>query len=72
MDTIDRRGFTVDCTESYMRPEMYDLQPGDVVRWVQDGQHVQGTIATIECNDTLVSVALKDVFALPSDLYPYW
>lgn len=72
VDTIDRRGFIIDCTESYMRPEMYDLQPDDVVRWVHDGQQLQGVIATVEYGDAIVTVSFKDVFTLPSDCYPYW
>lgn len=72
IDTLDRRGFTIDCTESYMRPHMYDLLPGDIVRWTQEGETYQASIATVEWDDTTLYVSLNDAFLIPELYYPYW
>lgn len=72
VDTIDHRGLTIDCTESYMRPVMFDLLPGDVVRWTHDQQRFQAIIAQVERTDTLVTIVFKDVLSLTSEHFPYW
>jgi hypothetical protein len=53
-----------------MRPAMYDLRQGDMVRWLHNGHYHQGTIATIERTETLVQVTLKETGPLPEDFFP--
>lgn len=71
IDTISRDGFTIDCTAGYMRPEMFDLRVGDTVRWSQNGRYIQATIARVERNGHLLTVALSDSGLLPTDFFPY-
>lgn len=69
VDTIDRHGFTIDCTDSYLRPEMFDLQTGDIVRWIDQGNRLQGYIADVERNGVIIHVVLRDVEPLPPDFF---
>lgn len=69
VDSIDRSGFTIDCTNSYLRPDMFDLQPGDIVRWLDKGRRLQGWIRSVERNGALVQVVLRDVTLLPPDFF---
>lgn len=72
VDAIDQRGLTIDCTDSYMRPTMFDLLPGDVVRWTHEQQRFQAVIAHVERTETLLTILFSDVRPLPSDQFPYW
>lgn len=69
VDTIDRQGFSIDCTDSYLRPDMFDLQPGDTVRWIEKGHRFQGTIAAVERNGLTLQASLADVVPLPADFF---
>ncbi len=69
VDAIDHEGFTIDCSESYMRPELFDLQPGDTVRWAVNGQRLQGHIDRIERNGVVLRAVLRDVDLLPPDFF---
>lgn len=71
VDTLERSGFTIDCRDSYMQPEMYDIQQGDTVRWLRNGRYVQGVISQIERNNGVLQVALDDVELLPPDFFPH-
>jgi|GEM_PF-439771 len=69
VDTIDQHAFTIDCTDSYLRPEMFDLQPGDIVRWFTRGNRLQGYIDHVERNGVVIQVALRDVEPVPPDFF---
>jgi hypothetical protein len=70
VDTLNDQGFSINCTDTYMRPALYDLRQGDMVRWLHNGHYHQGTIATIERTETLVQVTLKETGPLPEDFFP--
>lgn len=69
VDTIDRNGFTIDCTGSYLHPEMFDLQPGDIIRWIDKGRRMQGCILNVERNGVILQVSLQEVALLPEDFF---
>jgi hypothetical protein len=69
VDTLDKTGFTIDCTHAYMRPIMFDLQQGDIVRWLHNGRYMQGSITRVERTDAVLSAALQDVVLLPPDFF---
>ena len=69
VDSIDQDGFMIDCTDSYMRPELFDLQPGDIVRWIAKGRRLQGHIGMIERNNMVLRATLEDVMPLPPDFF---
>lgn len=71
VDTIDRQSFTIDCNQTYMRPAMFDLRPGDTVRWVKNGRYLEGTIASVERTETLIRAVLDQVKVLPADFSPW-
>ncbi|NJK80213.1 MAG: hypothetical protein HC876_11600 [Chloroflexaceae bacterium] len=69
VDAIDQGSFTIDCTDGYMRPQMYDLRVGDIVRWSHNSQKVQGTIVSLERTQTHIVATLSDVAPLPPDFF---
>lgn len=71
VDTIDRESFTIDCTHSYMRPSMFDVRPGDTVRWMKNGRYLQGQITHVERTDTSLRALLEKVEPLPQDFFPW-
>lgn len=52
-----------------MRPQMYDLRVGDIVRWSHNSQKVQGTIVSLERTQTHIVATLSDVAPLPPDFF---
>ncbi len=67
VDTLDQQSFTILCDNTYMRPHMYDLQRGDIVRWKHNGVYLQGTISQIERTEQQLCVRLTNVAPLPAD-----
>lgn len=71
VDHIDRHSLRIDCGDGLLRPEMFDLQPGDTVRWLRNGRYVQGKIASITRDATTLSATLEGVEPLPPDFFPW-
>lgn len=71
VDDLSRDAFRIDCDGGPLRPEHFDLQLGDVVRFAQGERYVQATIAAVERNANLVSVSLVDAELLPPDYFPF-
>lgn len=67
VDTIDQHSLMIDCTDSYMRPFMYDLRVDDMVCWLHEGRYLQGRISKVERTETSLSAILADVQLLPPD-----
>ncbi len=72
VDALTDEGFSIDCAESFLRPEMFDLLQGDVVRWRHEDHYMQGRISRVERNGVGLYVRLEDVRQLPSDYTPYY
>jgi hypothetical protein len=71
VDTISAEQVTIDCSNGYLHPEHFDLQPGDVVRWKSGGHYFEASIASVERQDKAVQVALQTAHELPDDFFPY-
>lgn len=71
VDQIDTSGLRIDCRETYMRPELYDLRPGDIVRWRQGGRYIEAEISAVTRDDSAVHATFTGVHPLPPDFFPY-
>jgi hypothetical protein len=71
VDTLDRDMFVIDCADGPLRPDIFDLQPGDTVRFLQGERYVQATITTVQRNGHLLSAHLADAELLPPDYFPF-
>lgn len=59
------------CDGMHMRPEMYDIQPGDTIRWQHNGRYVQATVGDVTCTTNELRATLRDAQLLPPDYFPY-
>lgn len=71
VDRVDRDSFAIDCSASAMRPELYDLRAGDLVRWRDGERFIEATIAAVQREGALLTAALRDAHPLPPDFFPY-
>jgi hypothetical protein len=71
VDTLDEQHFSIDCTDGYMRPHMFDIQEGDTVRWQHEERYKQGYVAHVERDGEILTATLRDVELLPPDFWPW-
>jgi hypothetical protein len=71
VDSVDRDGLLISCDGTYMRPEHYDLRPGDIVRWRQGERYVEAVVSTVRRDVRSVQVALAEAHPLPPEFFPY-
>lgn len=71
VDAIDSTSFSIDCNGTFMRPEHYDLRPGDIARWREGERYVEATIADVHRSTNSVRVDLADAHLLPPEYFPY-
>ena len=71
VDELSQEHFAIDCTHSFLRPQQYDLQIGDVVRWFENERYVQAEIATVQYTEASVQVILTNAQLLPPDFFPF-
>lgn len=71
VDAISAEHLFIDCSDGYLRPDHFDLQPGDMVRWRVSGQYFEAMIGAVERRNTAVQVDLQAAHELPSDFFPY-
>ena len=69
VDTLNRQGFSIDFTDAYMRPEMVDIRPGDIVRWRDGERLVQATVAEVRREDLALYVGVDGVTPLPPEAF---
>jgi hypothetical protein len=69
VDTLSRQGFSIDFTDAYMRPEMVDIRPGDIVRWRDGERLVQATVAEVRREDLALHVGVDGVTPLPPEAF---
>jgi hypothetical protein len=69
VDSLSRQGFSIDFTGAYVRPDMIDIRPGDIVRWRDGERRVQATVATISREDHSLHVEVEGLFPLPPDAF---
>lgn len=71
VDQIDASGLRIDCAETYMRPEQYDLRPGDIVRWREGERYIEAEISAVSREGGAVRAQLAGARPLPPDFFPY-
>jgi hypothetical protein len=69
VDVLSRQGFSIDFTGTYVRPEMIDIRPGDIVRWRDGERRVQATVAEVHRDDSAMHVSVSDLTPLPPDAF---
>ena len=58
VDVLSRQGFSIDFNGAYVRPEMIDIRPGDIVRWRDGERQVQATVAEVRRDDSSLHVSI--------------
>jgi hypothetical protein len=71
VDAVSAEHVLIDCSGGYLRPEHFDLRPGDIVRWQSGGQYFEASIAVVDRQKHIVQVALHTAHELPADFFPY-
>lgn len=71
VDGVDQTTLFINCAGTFMRPEHYDLRPGDIVRWRQEEGYLEAVISNVTRETKAIRVALSDAYALPEDFFPY-
>lgn len=69
VDNLSLEGFEINCEGSYMKPEQYDLQPGDIVRWQEEGRKLETEIVSVERTAVRVKVIFGEIKLLPADFF---
>ena len=69
VDAISRTELLIDCTGGYMRPERFDLRPGDTVRWREGQRRFQAQIAEVQREGLLLRASLEQAALLPADFF---
>ena len=69
VDSMSRQGFSIDFTGAYMRPDMIDIRPGDVVRWADGARLVQATVAEVRREEAWLHVTLAGAAPLPPEAF---
>lgn len=70
VDELDRDGFTIVCN-GRLRPEHFDLQPGDIVRWRSGEQFIEATLSAVHREPNRLRAVLADAHPLPPEYFPY-
>lgn len=69
VDALARSGFSIDCTVGYMRPELFDFQLGDLVRWQDNGRLLQALVTDVQREGAVVRVVVGEAELLPPDFF---
>jgi hypothetical protein len=69
VDHLSRDGLLIDLTGAFMRPELYDLRPGDIVRWREGERLVEAQIVQVERTPTAVRATFEGAHPLPPDAF---
>lgn len=69
VDELTREGFSLDLSGSYMRPDRYDIQVGDTVRWREGERLVEAQIDEVVREENAVRVRFNGVHPLPPDAF---
>lgn len=69
VDDISREGFVINFLDSYMRPEMIDIRPGDIVRWREGERQVQGVVVEVHREDNSLHARVEEAHPLPPEAF---
>lgn len=71
VDSLERDSLLISCEGTFMRPEHYDLRPGDIVRWRQGERFLEAVISGVRRDPRSVQVDLAGAHLLPPEFFPY-
>ena len=71
VDTRDRDGFTIDCTNGYLQPAQYDVRVGDTVFWRDQGRLISATATAITRDEHRIYVQVSDAQPLPPETFHF-
>lgn len=71
VEQIDSTGLRIDCAGAHMRPELYDLLPGDIVRWRQGERYAEAVVGAVRRDATSLEADLTGAHLLPPEFFPY-
>ena len=69
VDVLSRQGFSIDFTGAYMRPELIDIRPGDIVRWREGERQVQALVVEVHREDAALRVRIENPIPLPPEAF---
>lgn len=69
VDTRSREAFSIDCSGAYVRPEMYDIRPGDVVRWREGERLIEGVVGAVQRVGEQIDVRVDGAALLPVEAF---
>ncbi len=69
VDTLTHEGFQIDFTGAFMRPELIDIQPGDIVRWREGERHIEGLVVNVLREGMLLSAQIANARPLPPGVF---
>jgi hypothetical protein len=67
VDHVDVTGFHTDYTASPLRPQLIDIQVGDLVFWNQAETRMQARVDEVAVSGTMLHVAFADAQDAPLD-----
>lgn len=69
VDQLSREGFSIDFTNSLLRPDGLDIRVDDVARWQEGGRYVEGRIVEVRREAAALHVRLADTHLLPPEAF---
>lgn len=71
VDLIEASALRIDCVDTFMRPELYDLRPGDIVRWREGEHYIEAEIRSVQRDAGSIHAELGGAHPLPPEFFPY-
>lgn len=71
VDQIDAETLRIDCEHSFMRPEQYDLRPGDILRWRHGERFIEAVVQSVRRDERCIHADLSGAHPLPPEFFPY-
>lgn len=69
VDVLNHEEFLIDFTGAYLRPDMIDIRPGDIVRWREGERTIQAQVAEVYREPYLLRARLDNVSTLPPEAF---
>jgi hypothetical protein len=71
VDELSHTELMIECADGYVRPDMLDIRRDDVVRWREGERLVEGRIAEVQREGTILRAQIEDAHPLPPEsFYP--
>jgi hypothetical protein len=69
VDVLNHEEFSIDFTGAYLRPDMIDIRPGDIVRWREGERTIQALVAEVYREPYLLRARLEGTSPLPPEAF---